>query len=245
MEQEISLLDLWRLFRKYFVRIIGMTVIGAALAVIFMMLFVDRQYESEAQLLVNQSNSSESAIQYNEVQTNVNLVNTYKDIIRGNAVLEQVNANLGEVFTVGQLRDAISVEQSANSQAFYVTAVMESPTDAQNVVNNVVEEFENTLLEVYGDDVSSVYVMSQASYNPNHVSPSIVIYALIGGMLGFILMIGVALIQELMDNRVKSADDLTNMGLIRLAEINKLTDAQVKQNRFHVDTDNSRSRRRV
>ena len=40
MEQEISLLDLWNVFRKYFVRIAGMTIIGAALAVAFMLLFV-------------------------------------------------------------------------------------------------------------------------------------------------------------------------------------------------------------
>lgn len=245
MEQEISLLDLWRLFRKYFARIVGMTVLGAALAVIFMMFFVDRQYESEAQLLVNQSGTQDSAIQYNEVQTNVNLVNTYKDIIQGNAVLEAVNNNLGNVFTIGELRDAITVEQSPNSQAFYIRAVMDSPTDAQNVVNNVINEFENTLFEFYGDDVSSVYVVSEASYNPNQVSPSLILYALIGGMLGFILMVGIALIIELMDTRVKSADDLTNMGLIRLAEINELTDAQVKKNRFRPDSDNQPLRKRV
>src|SRR5699024_10216745 len=114
MEREMSLLDLWQLLRKYYARIIGMTVVGAVLAVVFMMLFVDRQYESEAQLLVNQSSGQDTAIQYNEVQTNVNLVNTYKDIILGNAVLEAVSDNLGNVFTIDELRDSITVEQSAN-----------------------------------------------------------------------------------------------------------------------------------
>lgn len=246
MEQEMSLLDLWKLLRKYFARIIGMTVVGATLAVVFMMLFVDRQYESEAQLLVNQSSGQDTAIQYNEVQTNVNLVNTYKDIIRGNAVLEAVNDNLSNVFTIGELRDSITVEQSPNSQAFYIRAVMGSPTDAQNVVNNVITEFENTLREFYGDEVSSIYLVSAATYNPIQVSPSIIIYALIGGILGFIIIAGISLVQELMDTRVKSAEDLTNMGMIRLAEINELTDAQVKKNRFRPDVgDKTPLRRRV
>ena len=245
MEQEISIIDLWNLFRKYFVRIIGMTVIGAALAIVFMMLFVDRQYESEAQLLVNQSNNTESAIQYNEIQTNVSLVQTYSDIITGNAVLESVNEQLGDVFTLGELNAAIRVEQSPNSQAFFIRATMESPTDAQNVVNTVVSEFESELRAIYGDDVSSVYVMSSASYNPNPTSPSIIMYALIGGMLGFIIMLGIALIKELMDTRVKSVDDLTNMGLIRLAEINELTPKQVKDNRYHIEATDRQSRRRV
>ena len=245
MEQEISLIDLWNLFRKYFVRILGLTVIGAALAVVFMMLFVDPQYESEAQLLVNQSNNTESAIQYNEIQTNVSLVQTYSDIITGNAVLESVNEQLGDVFTLGELKEAIRVEQSPNSQAFFIRATMESPTDAQNVVNTLVSEFESELRAIYGDDVSSVYVMSSASYNPNPTSPSIIMYGLIGGMLGFIIMVGIALIKELLDTRVKSVDDLTNMGLIRLAEINELTPKQVKDNRYHIEATDRQSRRRV
>lgn len=246
MEQEISLLDLWNLFRKYFVRIAGMTIIGAALAVVFMMLFVDRQYESQAQLLVNQSSDQDTAIQYNEIQTNVNLVNTYKDIIRGNAVLEGVNENLGNVFTIGELRDAITVEQSPNSQAFYISAIMDSPTDAQNVVINVITEFENTLREFYGEEVSSINLVSAATYNPNQVSPSLIIYAIIGGLLGFIMMTVISLIQERMDTRVKVADDLTNMGMMRLGEINELTDAQVKKNRFRPDvSDKKPLRRRV
>src|SRR5699024_6958448 len=231
MEQEISFLDLWNLFRKYFVRIAGMTIIGAALAVAFMLLFVDRKYESEAQLLVNQSSDQDTAIQYNEIQTNVNLVNTYKDIIRGNAVLEGVNENLGNVFTIGELRNAITVAQSPNSQAFYISAIMDSPTDAQNVVINVITEFENTLREFYGEKVSSSNLVSVATYNLNQVSPSLIIFAIIGGILGFMIMVGIALVKELMDTRVKSVDDLTNMGLIRLGEINALTNAQVKKNR--------------
>src|SRR5699024_2912050 len=89
--------------------------------------------------------------------------------------------------------------------------------------------------EFYGEEVSSINLVSAATYNPNQVSPSIIIYALIGGILGFIVISIISLGQELMDTRVKSADDLTNMGMIRLAEINELTDAQVKKNRFRPD----------
>src|SRR5699024_11017064 len=169
----------------------------------------------------------------------------YKDIILGNAVLEGVNENLGNVFTIGELSNAITVEQSPNSQAFYISAIMGSPTDAQNVVNNVITEFENTLREFYGEEVSSINLVSAASYNPNQVSPSLIIFALIGGMLGFIIMAGIGLVKELMDTRVKSVDDLTNMGMIRLGEINELTNAQVKKNRYRIESDNTPLRRRV
>ena len=76
-----------------------------------MLLFVDRKYESEAQLLVNQSSGQETAMQYSELQSNVYLINTYTDIIQGDAVLTVVNESLGNHFTIGELRDAISVTQ--------------------------------------------------------------------------------------------------------------------------------------
>lgn len=184
-------------------------------------------------------------MQCSELQSNVYLINTYTDIIQGDAVLTAVNESLGNHFTIGELRDAVSVTQSQNSQAFYITATMDSPVDAQNIVNSVITELENTLMAFYGDDVTGIYVMSSASYNPNAVSPSIIMYALIGGMLGIIIMVGIVLIKELMDTRVKSVDDLTNMGLIRLGEINKLTNVQVKKNRYRIESDNTPLRRRV
>src|SRR5699024_596981 len=128
-----------------------------------------------------------------------------KDIILGNAVLEGVNENLGNVFTIDELSNAITVEQSPNSQAFYISAIMDSPTDAQNVVINVITEFENTLREFYGEEVSSINLVSAATYNPNQVSPSLILYAIIGGLLGFIMMTVISLIQERMDTRVKAA----------------------------------------
>ncbi|MEY8371359.1 Wzz/FepE/Etk N-terminal domain-containing protein [Aerococcaceae bacterium 50-4] len=245
MEKEFTLYDLWQLFKKYFVRIINMTILGATITALVVMFFIEPQYSSQAQLIVNQRSSQENSIQYNEVQTNVTLVSTYRDIILGDGVLTEVNNSLDNQFSVNQLRNAITIEQSTDSQAFNISAEMASPQDAQNVVNTVITEFEETLLDIYGDEVSNVYIVSSASYNPNQVSPNIVLFTIIGGFVGAMVMISIALIIELLDNRVKSSDDLLALDLVALGEIYELSDAQKNESRIQSHRSSNSNRKRV
>lgn len=232
MEKDYSLYDLWQLFKKYFIKILNMGIIGATLTAIVVMFFVEPQYSSQAQLIVNQRSNQETSIQYNEVQTNVTLVSTYRDIILGDGVLTEVSNSLDKKFTIQQLRESLSVEQSTDSQAFNISATMDTPRDAQNIVNSVITEFENTLMSIYSDDVSNLYVVSSASFNPSPVSPNVVQFTIIGGFVGAMIMIAIALIIELLDNRVKSDEDLADMRMVKLGEIFELSDEQKEHSRL-------------
>ena len=90
MQEEISLLELWQMLKRHLGKIIGLTVLFAALSAAFMVFFVQPSYSSNAQLIVNQQNSNEQqTIQLNEIQTNVQLINTYSDIITADSVLNE------------------------------------------------------------------------------------------------------------------------------------------------------------
>lgn len=243
MEQEISLLDLWKMFRKHLGKIIGLTLIGAALSTAFMFFFVSPEYESRTQLLVNQQQTGQSTIQLNEVQTNIQLINTYRDIIQGDSVLARVAERIGNQYTVGEIRDAIRVEQSSNSQAFDVYVTLESASDAQNILNEIVYIFEETIEEAYHGQ-GSIYVLSPPSYNSNAVAPSLIIYLLIGAFIGGALGVGIALIQELSDTTVKDDDFMTGLGLVNLGHVTTLSSKEIKEARLTTDVSRS-SRKRV
>lgn len=245
MEKKFTLLDLWQLIKKNLVRIINMTILGATLSALVVMFFVEPQYSSQAQLIVNQRSDQESSLQYNEIQSNVTLVSTYRDIILGDGVLTAVNNNLDNHFSIKELRNAITIEQSTDSQAFNISVEMESPDAAQNIVNNVITEFEKTLLDIYGEDVSNVYIVSSASYNPSPVSPNLVLLITIGGFVGGMLMISIVLVIELLDSRVKSSEDLLDMGMVALGEIYELSDRQKADSKIQSKRNNSSNRKRV
>lgn len=224
MQEEISLLDLWKLFRKHAFMIITISIIGALLSGAFMVFLVDSEYKSEAQLIVNQAAGKENQnIQYSDLQTSIGLINTYRDIVTSPAVLEKVADQLGNELSVTELKKSITVNQSQNSQSFTISAVMESPELAQTVVESLTEEFNNTLLEIYQEDISKVFILSPASYNPNRVSPSLMRYLLIGAVLGLMLSMLLALIQELSDTSVKDEDFLMSIGLINLGEVSAIS----------------------
>ena len=222
MQEEISLLDLWEIVKKYSLTIIMMSIIGAILSGAFMIGFVESEYSSESQLIVNQKSDTEN-MQYNDLQTSINLINTYRDIITSPALLDSVIQKVGLEMSSNELRGLVTVDQSQNSQSFKVSAVMNDPKIAQNVVKTIIEEFKNRLKEIYQEDISTIFVLSDASYNPNRVSPSLTKYILIGTVLGLMLSLGFIVVKELSDNTVKDNDYLVNLGLINIGEVSALS----------------------
>ncbi len=51
-------------------------------------------YQSSTQILVNQKKQEGTAIQLGEIQSNIQLTNTYKVIIKSPVILEQVNEKI-------------------------------------------------------------------------------------------------------------------------------------------------------
>lgn len=244
MQEEISLLDLWKMFKKHSFLIVICTIIGAILAGVFMFAFVDSEYASEAQLIVNQKKEGQSNIQYSDLQASINLVNTYRDIILSPAVLNPVIEAQSLEMTAEGLKESISVEQSPNSQSFNVSLKMDAPKQAQDVLVSILDEFRNRLEEIYQEEISSVVVLSDPSYNPARVSPSLIRYLLIGGLLGLMLSILLAIIKELSDTTVKDADFLVGLGLISLGEVGALTKKEREEARLGNQVHKRQSSRR-
>lgn len=249
MEQEISLLDLWKIIRKHLAKIIVATAIGVMLSLSFMFLFVSETYRSTAQLLVNQKNNpDQSSVQLNEIQSSVQLISTYRDILQGEAVLKQVSERLGGIMKVSELRDSINVEQSQNSQAFNVSVDMGDPELAQKTLAELVSVFEDTVSDVYGSKDTNIYILSPASYNPNKVAPRTIIFALIGAFMGMGASLVAVFIIEISDNTVKDDEFMASLGLVNLGQVYQQTKKDLKHSREAVKafrpTDN-RKRERV
>lgn len=233
MEEEISLLELWKLFLKHFKTIFFTTLLGIIVSVVVTKVFITPQYKSKAELIVNQESNSSQTIQYNDLQTSINLINTYKDIIQSESLLTEVSQKMGGQVTAEVLSESIDVQQSQNSQAFEVSATLPDPKLAQEVVDNVVTSFQETLKGIYGDKISNIYLLSSANYNPVAVSPRTILSALIGMVLGGALSLLVVIVQELSDTTVKNEDFLNGLGMIKLGEVYSISKEDRKKARKH------------
>ena len=235
MQEELSLLELFKVLRKHIFMILISMILGAGLSSAFMIFFVDEIYKSEAQLIVNQNSNIDkevAAVQYNDLQTSISLINTYSDIIKSQSLLQEVSNSLNNEISVLALRQNLTVEQSPDSQSFMIKANLGSPDLAQRVVATVTEKFIDVLPKIYQDNTTNVYVLSDASYNSDRVSPSLFRYIVIGAILGLLLSLIMVFIREINDNTIRNEDFLMSIGLVNLGEVNRLSKDERKHARL-------------
>ncbi|MBS4462480.1 hypothetical protein JXA27_07925 [Aerococcaceae bacterium zg-B36] len=243
MQEEISLKDLYLMVKKHLFMMFSLTLVGAIIALAFMNFLVSPKYKSEAQILVNQRNNQEQVIQYNEIQSNIQLINTYRDVITGQQLLSEVSQAVGGEYAPESLRNAISVTQSTNSQAFTIKVVLDDPATAQKVLAQIVQEFDKTIHEIYQNDVTTLYTLLPATFNPNRVSPSAMRYVAIGAFIGLALSALVVLLREMMDTTVKDEVFLQQLGLTKLGEVYAMSNRDVKNARLKETKENMRRRK--
>lgn len=90
----IDMLRLWRLFRQHILSIliwtIGLGIVGFGLAEFV----IQPKYTSTAQILVNQKKDNDPNALYSAQQADVQMINTYKDIITSPVVLNNASDSL-------------------------------------------------------------------------------------------------------------------------------------------------------
>ena len=117
---------------------------GAAIvSAIISFFFMTPIYQSSTQILVNQKKQEGAAIQYNEVQTNIQLTNTYKVIIKSPVILDQVKEKLGLNLTTEALNEKIEVANKKDSQVVEVTVQDKNPKLARDIANTTAEVFQS------------------------------------------------------------------------------------------------------
>lgn len=246
MQDRINLVEIFRLLKRNLISIIVSAVLGATVSYAFMNYFVEPTYQSQSQLIVNQQSNQEQAIQYNEVQTNIQLINTYRDIILSDIVLEGAVEELNLPVSAQSLRSSVVVEQANNSQSFRIRAQANSTQLAQDIVEGVSQQFIETLESVYGDEITSVHILSNASYNPNKVAPSTLTYLLIGAILGVLINLIVIIVREINDKTLKDDKLLMEIGLNHLGDISTISKKERNRSRLkNMNKKNNLVRRKV
>ena len=94
MEETISLKELFQTLKKRMSLIVLITAIAVIVSGIVSYFLITPIYQASTQLLVNQAKSEQTAYNPSEVQTNLQLINTYNVIIKSPAILDKVAASI-------------------------------------------------------------------------------------------------------------------------------------------------------
>ena len=177
---------------------------GAAIvSAIISFFFMTPIYQSSTQILVNQKKQEGAAIQYNEVQTNIQLTNTYKVIIKSPVILDQVKEKLGLNITVQELNNKIEVANEKDSQVVAVTAQDKDPKLARDIANTTAEVFKGEVAKIMSVDNVTVLSKAEVAENLSPIKPRPMLNVAIAFVIGLMASIGLAFLLEYLDNTVK------------------------------------------
>jgi len=241
MEEEISLVEIFQILKKWLGLILTATGIGLVLAAIFTFIIATPVYESTTQLLVSRP-AEENTIQQSEIDANIQLINTYEDIITNPVILDPVIEEMGMDTTVEDLREQITVGTEENSQVFSVSVQDESPYQAAEIANTIADVFQRDLDSIMS--VDNVTIISQGVPLTDPVSPNSILNLVIGLLVGGMIGIGLSFLRELLDNSVKDEDFvIQETGWTSLGRISEMTESDIQEKPRKTDNyDDSTSR---
>lgn len=205
MQEEISLMDIWQIFKKNAGVIVATTIAGFLIAFIATFFLMTPLYQSESDILVSRGTNEEAGVNLSQdINASLQLINTYSDIITNEVILIPVSEQIAGDFSVPELREMISVESKSESQVFSIVVESEDPNTAAEIANTTAQVFSEEIGGIM--NVENVTIISQAFPNPNPVSPNKALNLLVGILVGFVLGAIIALIRELTDNTIKSEE---------------------------------------
>ena len=227
----IDMSRLMALLRKHFKMLIIWTLIAGVLGFVVAQFVVVPKYTATTEILVNQKHSNDDNGQaYNNQQADIQMINTYKDIITNKVVLNKVSNELSSTNTAreygrsynmsaSKLKNAIKISNQQNSQVFSVAVETDDPNLSAATANTIAQVFKKQIKKIMS--VNNVTIVSQATAPNSPSFPNVKLFTLVGAVLGLVLSAIYLVIKELMDTTIKDDEFMTNeLGLTNLGHIN-------------------------
>ncbi|UVI31602.1 YveK family protein [Paenibacillus spongiae] len=175
-------------------------------------------YQANAKLIVNQTimNDGLSVLNPGSIQTNIMLINSYKEIIKSTAILKKVNEKYPEL-KISPAR--ISVTSANNSQIMDLTYSDESYKNAAKSVNAISSVFKEEIPSIMKvDNVTILNEAVETAINAEKGFP--ILNVMISFIISLMLAIGIIFLHDYLDNTYKTEDELEDdLGLPVLASV--------------------------
>ncbi|MFK4314523.1 MULTISPECIES: YveK family protein [unclassified Bacillus (in: firmicutes)] len=211
MEETISLKELFYILKKRLAMILVIAFGAAIVSAIISFFFMTPIYQSSTQILVNQKKQEGAMIQAGEIQTNIQLTNTYKVIIKSPVVLDQVNEKLHLNMTAQALTEKINVANEKDSQVISVTAEDKDPKLARDIANATADVFKGEVAKIMNVDNVTVLSKAEVGENQSPIKPRPMLNVVIAFVVGLMAAVGLAFLLEYLDNTVKKEEDVENL----------------------------------
>lgn len=203
----IDLTEILSAVRQHLLELIFVTLVAALVGFTASKFLMNQKYDSSALMIVNTRQDVNANVTSDQINSATKLVSTYSIIIKSDTVLQQVIDNLGLNLTYAQLNKRVTVAAVDDTQVMKITVQSDSPEWARQVCEQIITVAPDVIKEAV--EAGSVKVISNPSLATEPVSPNIKKNTMLAAAVGFVLVIGIIVLQVLLDNKINTEEDVT------------------------------------
>ena len=216
-EIEINLGEIFGLLLHRLWIIVLSAIVCGAVGFLYSFFLVTPQYQSTTKVyILNKQNSD--TVTYSDVQLSSTLSKDYEQLVTSRYVIEGVISKLNLDETYDSLVGRVKATNENETRIIAITVTDTEPEQAQKIANAIRDLAAQHITQVM--DIEAVNVVDNANLPDAPVSPSIPKWTVIAAAIGIIVSIAVIVIQHLLDDSIKSSEDIEKyLGMSTLALI--------------------------
>ena len=165
-------------------------------------------YNSSTTIVLTINNESElnTSITQNDITINQKLVATYRQIIKSRRVLDKVIENLELDMEASTLSKKVSVTNETDTELLKITVSDEDPELAAMIADEIAKVFSEDIVDIY--NIKNVSIIDKALVSEIPYNIKLVKDAIIFGMLGIVLGLGIIFIMFYFDTTIKNSEEI-------------------------------------
>ena len=215
-EIEIDLREILFVLRRKLLLIVIVTIVAGAAAGLFSYYGITPLYTATSKIYILTNTSS--MLDLSDLQVGSSLAADYEELIVSRPVVEKVIENKKLSMTYDELLDCISINNPTNTRIVAIQITYQDPVMAKEIANEFASVSTKQIADIMMVDEPTV--VEEAVVPKGKSSPSNGKNAVLGALIGLILTAGIVIVRYLLDDTIKSADDVEKyLGLHTLAAI--------------------------
>lgn len=198
------------LVRRFYL-IMSFVLVALGIAAVFNFLILKPVYEAQTQILVNQNNKGSEGISWNNIESELQLINTYNVIIKSPAILDKVIEDLDLEISIDELSDQITISNENESKVMNIKIEDENPAQAVDIANKIADVFQKEIPNLMSVDNINILSEAKLSDKARPIKPNKLLNMSIASVLGLMMGIGLALLIEFFDTTIKDEKDVEDL----------------------------------
>ncbi|MBY0124233.1 YveK family protein [Bacillus sp. S/N-304-OC-R1] len=234
MEERIKINDILKIIKKRVVLLVIIVSLSVIATGIISYQFLTPIYEASTQLLINQKNPDQESGKLLDVRTNLELINTYRVIIKSPVILDKVKAELNIERSLKELSKQISISSEQNSQVVTISVQDKEQKMAVEIADTIANRFMNEIKVIM--NVDNVTILSKANEETSRdpIKPRPILNMLIIFIASLLISIGLIFLLEYLDDTIKSEHDIKStldLPVLGSIPLKSASDFQIEKNR--------------